>query len=353
VPRRISLLALLLLLCASVSAQSRKPSTPVPVVSTEAYRKQLERALIQLRRVEKHPPRRLAPILGTLNKTQRVKRSDGAVQTLSGHEWSRRLNASSGSGSGAPATRADVESARKSLELQLRELDAWSKSTFVASDAQIIMSQLAASGQIRVGPTFWQQWLGDVRKWFRNLTQSFMRWIASLFPTAKPGAMPKIDPLWIQLFFYATALALLSLLVYLAWRALGGRIGKRGARRGVFAESEDAELLRLPPDELRLRAQQFASEENFREALRHLYIALLLEFELGGVWRYDARRTNWEHVAALRSNEEYSRLVPALSYVTRTFDRVRYGNAAFGESDWQHFEKEVDLVASEVRPATA
>ena len=128
------------------------------------------------------------------------------------------------------------------------------------------------------------------------------------------------------------------------WRALGGRLGKRGSRRGVFAEGEDAELLLLPPDELRLRAAQFAKEGNFREALRHLYIALLLGMDASGIWRYDARRTNWEHIAALRADETRSSLVQPLSRITRTFDRVRYGDAPFDAEDWQRFEKDVNGV---------
>jgi hypothetical protein len=96
-------------------------------------------------------------------------------------------------------------------------------------------------------------------------------------------------------------LSLLAVLGYLLWRTLGGRLGREGARREVrYLQSEDAELLLLPPDELRQRADGFAASGDFRQALRHLYLSLLLELDSGGVWRYDTRRTNWEHIRVLR-----------------------------------------------------
>jgi hypothetical protein len=311
-------------------------STPPPPVSVTSYRTELQLTINQLKQLENKPTRRITPILQTLSNPRAVRRSDGKIQSVSGSEWSRWAQPSNTS-----ATRSEVKRLRSAVELRLRALDAWSMSTYAPADAQAIMRQLEGSGQIRTGPTWWQQKIADFNKWWRTAWQKLMRWLEGLFPSAAPQKLPSIDPLWIKLFFYCTVFALLSLLAYLVWRAVGGRIGKQGTKRGVFAEGEDAALLLLPPDELRERAHRFADAGDYREALRHLYISLMLTLDARGVWRYDARRTNWEHIRALRNDPAQTNIVAPLSGVTRVFDRVRYGNADFQREEWLWFEQEV------------
>ncbi|MBV9470750.1 MAG: DUF4129 domain-containing protein, partial [Abitibacteriaceae bacterium] len=152
-------------------------------------------------------------------------------------------------------------------------------------------------------------------------------------------------PHLIWILFITTLLALLSVIGYFAWRALRGRYRRVEARREVrFLEGDDAELLGLPPDELKERARQWAREGNFPEALRHLYISLLLRLDARGVWHYDTRRTNWEHITGLRQNASRSALVQPLSDLTRRFDRVRYGNALCTGDDWTRFAHDVESV---------
>ncbi|HEX8465660.1 MAG TPA: DUF4129 domain-containing protein, partial [Abditibacterium sp.] len=114
----------------------------------------------------------------------------------------------------------------------------------------------------------------------------------------------------------------------------------RTKSRVAELEGEDAQLLLLPPDELRLRAEEYAARGEFREALRHRYLALLLQLDARGVWRYDARRTNWEHIAGLRRSESKTALVAPLSDLTRRFDRVRYGGAPCDQGQWADFNSD-------------
>jgi hypothetical protein len=118
-----------------------------------------------------------------------------------------------------------------------------------------------------------------------------------------------------------------ALLLFLAYRLLRGRAIWRRAHRKSEFEGEDAELLQLPPDELRERAERFAAQGQFREALRHRFIAVLVRFDRHSVWRYDVRRTNWEHISALQRDATKRTVVEPLSDITRRFDRVRYGGA--------------------------
>lgn len=335
--RRAWLLFLLALIFIISAPLATVFAAPAKTLSVEAYRAQLQKATTQLERLEERPPRQLAPVLAPLQQDATIKRADGQTQEASGDEWSsiaKKVPVS--------ASRETTRQLREKIIARQRALDSWASSSYTPADAQSIMRQLEGSGQIRTGPTWLQQTWSNFYKLVTQTWKRFLTWIGSLFPTATPGQMPQIDPAWIKAVFTLTVIALLALVAFLVWRAVGGHIGKKRKKQGAFAFSpEDLELLALPPDELRERAHRFAGEGNFREALRHLYIALLLSLDTRGVWRYDARRTNWEHITALRADAARSILVAPLSDITRRFDRVRYGNAACAHDDWQQFERDV------------
>lgn len=347
---RFILFALLLLGANCAVAQTAGlPPTPakVQVVSVEQYRRLLEESQITLEKLEQRAPRDLTPIIKKLETTRRVKRADGQSQTFSGDWWNHLFVPQQ---RGVPvkvstlslATREQTRTLKTAVQAQRKALESWAQSTHSPADAQGIVKQLVGTGQIRVEPTWYEQARADFMKWMKTTWKAFVDWIGGLFPSATPGQMPRVNPDIVKLFFTLTVVALLALVAYLVWRAVGGKLRRGSKNQGAFAFTEDAELLVLPPDELRSRAQAFAKEGNYREALRHLYISLLLELDARGVWRYDARRTNWEHISALHKNAEHSQLVAPLSNITRRFDRVRYGNASCNQQEWTHFESDVD-----------
>ena len=309
-------------------------------VSVETYRAQLQKAQRQLLKMEARAPRKIAPVLQSLAKDQTIKRGDGQTQTAGGDQFKNLISRFSSN-----ISREQTRQIRQSIALHQSELEAWSRSTYAPADAQSIMRELENSGQIRVAPTWFQQWKADLKKWFKQKWNGFTSWLGDLFPSRAPGKLPSVDPNWVRAIFTISVLALLAAIGFLVWRAVGGNMGRRRKKQGAFAFSpEDAELLSLPPVELRARALRFAEAGNFREALRHLYISLLLNLDARGVWRYDARRTNWEHIAALQDEAGKSTLVAPLSSLTRRFDRVRYGNARCGQSDWTEFERDVSAL---------
>lgn len=313
-------------------------------ISAAAYRARLQSAATQLERMEIHSPRRLAPVLKPLAVEYRVRRADGATQTASG------IGFYDSSGDRPRlATRQTVQKARAAVLARLQALDAWERSTYLPADAQTIIGQLEGSGQIRTGPTWLEQAWADFYKTVTELFKRFVDWFGGLFPSGGPGNLPQVDPAWIRILFFATVVALLAAIAFLIWQAIGGR--RKRKQQGAFAFSpEDAELLSLPPDELRARAARFAAEGNYREALRHLYIALLLNLDEKNVWRYDARRTNWEHIAALKKNPAWLQVIDPLSDITHRFDRVRYGNADCTQHDWNDFERDVQTVEATTSP---
>jgi len=337
-------------------APSKAPAG-AKTLSVAAYRALLQGALDRLEKVEKRPPVNATPILTPLNATITVKRDDGQTQTVRGDDWSRLLSGVYGNNP-AKMTRAEASELEAHLRGHIKALDEWATKRngayYASFDAQKVIRDAVASGQIRIAPPAYQLWLANAQDAVSNAWSNFWKWVAGLFPTPKaPATGPNLPNLsWLWFVFWAILLALLGLLVFLAVRALSGGsfslwgIGKRRKLGEDELRDEDAELFQLAPDELRDRADAFAASGNFREALRHRFISVLVLLDARGTWRYDIRRTNWEHIAGLRRDESKRPLVAPLSDLTRAFDRVRYGGAQCDEEGWNEFQSGVREVES-------
>ena len=321
----------------SVSSFS-KSLRPVPI-SAPAYRLRLQSALREVNALESKPPRSLGKIVGQLDKPFAVRRADGQIQSVDGDFWSnfeRRLSKPK------DASRRDVRRAQGVLQAQIRAFDEWQNApNYRNADAQTIVAGLESSGQIRVGPLAWQKALSDAWGAVARAWAAFWKWVNGLLPTSKTSNV-KVKPSdkWLWFLFYGLVAALLAAIAWFLWRVFGGKWRARGVKVAADLQGEDADLLRLPPEELLSRAAQFAAQGNFREALRHRYLSLLIDLDARGAWRYDARRTNWEHIAALRRANFNRDLLAPLSVLTRRFDRVRYGGAPCDDEGWRHFDAE-------------
>ena len=369
--RALSRLALAISLAVTASAWAQTPivgKTAKPVtVSLAQYRAQRVKARDALAALAARTgggARDATAILKSLDRAQIVRRADGQTQSANGTRWSALVAGAT------PAKddfnikslkRAQIQRLQGDLAAEIAEVDAWNArengAYYAPVDAGAIVRELEKSGQIRTGPTWLQAQSEAVKQWFLDRLENFFKWLANLFPKSAPragGSSPNLG--WLIFVFWAIIASLLAFLLLAAYRAFAGNVrwgGRRKKRAEEQLQNEDAELLLLPPDELNQRAAQFASDGNFREALRHRYIALLLRLDSRGVWHYDARRTNWEHIAALRRGQVagQAEIVAPLSDLTRRFDRVRYGGALCDDDDWQQFER--DAQSLEARAGAA
>lgn len=351
----IGALALAPLRAQAQPARPRPAPNKIIALAAPAYRATLQKALDDLKAPK---PGALKNIVTRLDVRVAVRRADGQVQSVSGNYWSSFAR---GIGTTPIAHRAQTAQARAALQLQLSALDEWtSQPVFQPVDAKKIVTGLASSGQIRVGPLWWQSvvsntWAAIVRVW-----DGFWKWLRGLLPTPKPfnnTAAPSDK--WLWFFFSLVVAGVIGAIVWFLWRVFGGTWmlmwGQLWGRRrkfksGIELQNEDAELLQLPPEELLSRAERFATQGNFREALRHRYLSLLLDLDARGVWRYDARRTNWEHIAALGRSEVRRPLVAPLSDLTKRFDRVRYGDAPCDDAAWRRFDADARGFETQAAP---
>lgn len=79
-------------------------------------------------------------------------------------------------------------------------------------------------------------------------------------------------------------------------------------------------------------AESFARENQWREAVHHVYWAAISRLESHGLWPADRARTPREYLALLRSNHT---LEPDLRGLTRSFELIWYGNRPAAEEQYR------------------
>ncbi len=351
-------------------AQVKVAPTPgiAPAISAEQYARELANAERLLRAQKTVEQRDLKSPLSSLAVRRDVRRQDGVMQRVDGSVWKLFLEESENYLQPKPAptpkstpnlppppivvpsigttpTARAVTDAVALLEVQGRGLQEWAqpsdgKYLQASADAAAYLKSLEKQGVIRTGPTGIQKWLQSAWRSLYGVWDNFVDWFDELFSRSSSSNVPTVDPKWAQAIALLAVAGVLLLAAILAWRAIGGR-WRRAEKPQSLLKSEDEALLELPPDELLDRAETYARAGNFREALRHRYLSLLLQLEARGVWRYARRRTNWEHLARLRITHAHNSAgVEQLSALTSRFDRVRYGNAPCDRAHWETFDRD-------------
>jgi len=170
---------------------------------------------------------------------------------------------------------------------------------------------------------------GWFRQWWDELWQALDRWLRN-----QPDPEPDVKtPTWGGPMPAANAVMLLALGLAIA---LGGFLIFRFTRRTPGDQVEtDASVVALklsqdPMSALSKPAQTWASladalaaQGEFREAIRHLYLAFLARLHADGRITYDTTRSNWEYLRELKAP---SAVRVAFRELTRRFDFAWYGH---------------------------
>lgn len=86
-------------------------------------------------------------------------------------------------------------------------------------------------------------------------------------------------------------------------------------------------------------AEKCASSQEYREAIRHLFLALILELDQREWIEAKQWKTNWEYFHEI---QQYSMASASLFYqLARVFDEVVYGDHAAAEKDYSAFKRQV------------
>jgi hypothetical protein len=147
---------------------------------------------------------------------------------------------------------------------------------------------------------------------------------------ATSGSAELMSPSLAQLLLIAVGLSVaIGLLVYL-WRMLQVQ---------PAAADLDADAAPDASQAAEDRAEESKAANDYRMAIRQLYLASLLLLDEQGIIRYDAALTNREHLEQLR---EQPRLRELMVQAVTIFDRVWYGFAPADEALYRSFREHLE-----------
>ena len=150
-------------------------------------------------------------------------------------------------------------------------------------------------------------------------------------------------------------LQLPSFVTPLMWALLAGLVGffgyhvfkhvqlKQRIKRKSTSLLEEDEPERSQSEWLTLADKHEAAGE-YRQAVRCLYIAMLLLFDEFRVARFDRRQTNWEHLTRIEASDAYPQDV-GFRHLTQRFDRIWYGDQTQGAPDVREFRDAFNAVS--------
>jgi len=167
--------------------------------------------------------------------------------------------------------------------------------------------------------------------WLKRLLERLMDWLGRTF-----GLLERAHPsarwvVWVVLGVLAGAVLLL---LGLMARSLLRRSARQPRSASLPAE---AGMPWAPPDPdaALSRARQAAAAGRFGDAIRDLYLALLLRLDGAGLVRFHPATANWEYFGELSGEELRSQFAS----FTVVFDRKCYGGEAAARADYDRCEE--------------
>lgn len=171
--------------------------------------------------------------------------------------------------------------------------------------------------------------------WFRKLWDDFWKaiweWLRRREPREAPidlpdGGSSMAGANVVMLVAIAAVAGVLLYILLRNWkrkRPDDAAVDESGAVSETALSSDPMSALSRPPEGWASLADQLAAAGNFREAIRHLYLALLSRLHRDGAIDYDPTLSNWEYLSAFKGPGEQK---PPFRELTRRFDFVWYGN---------------------------
>lgn len=87
------------------------------------------------------------------------------------------------------------------------------------------------------------------------------------------------------------------------------------------------------------RAQALSKQQDYRAAVRYLYLSTLLILEEKGLFRYNRTRTNREYIQSVSDKPEMAQV---LGDVVNVFDRVWYGYEPIDDGEYSSYQEQVE-----------
>lgn len=196
----------------------------------------------------------------------------------------------------------------------------------------------------------WQAFWDQVGKWLKRLFE----WL--LEREEKPDVKPNFgggEMLGANAVIVLIVVLLLGLLVFLGFQLLPKKTEAQDAGEALATSetplsSDPMSALSKRPETWAGLADELAAKGRYREAIRHLYLALLSTLHRAGVIDYDPTKSNWDYLFAFKGAGAQK---AAFRELTRRFDFAWYGNLEVSDGAYATFRRIVQplLTQPEVR----
>jgi hypothetical protein len=242
----------------------------------------------------------------------------------------------------------DCEAAEQSLHAGLALMDTFSRATEPGGDPQALAKATLARPEFATTPPLekpaeekdaGEGWLS---RWWSALWRAIQDWLKSdreHTPERTPASFDAMAGANLVMVVAVGALA--AMLGYLLLRGLRREPPHDTALDESGAMSETALLdpssaLARPPESWAGLADELASRGSFREAIRHLYLALLARLHQRGAIDYDPTCSNWDYLWAFKGPPDARATFRDL---TGRFDFAWYGHLDVTQEGWVAFRR--------------
>jgi hypothetical protein len=183
--------------------------------------------------------------------------------------------------------------------------------------------------------------------WFARLMRKFWEWLRS-FKSDEREAPPDVEVSTSPAMAGANAVmvgaivlvaAVLLFILVRSFKRKGPselELDESGGLSQQPLDQDAMSALAKPPETWAGLADELAARGEYREAIRHLYLALLSRLHRDGVIDYDPTLSNWEYLFAFKGA---SSLKAGFKELTRRFDFAWYGNLGVDGVAYSMFRK--------------
>ncbi|MFT3707198.1 MAG: DUF4129 domain-containing protein [Archangium sp.] len=191
----------------------------------------------------------------------------------------------------------------------------------------------------------------DEPGWLAKLFKRFLEWLDELAKKKQTdddgGGQVDVptgsrDMAGANVVMIAALVVVAAVLIYILARSISRKkpdetaLDESGGISQQPLEKDAMSALSKPPETWAGLADELAAKGDFREAIRHLYLALLSRLHRDGVIDYDPTLSNWEYLFAFKGA---GALKLGFRELTRRFDFAWYGNEGVDSSAWSIFRR--------------
>lgn len=168
-------------------------------------------------------------------------------------------------------------------------------------------------------------------------------------PRSKKSPSFNLTPFWFSFIKWFFIIGGVAILAFILLKFLGeGNVFGRQSRR-VYAPSVGIDLERIEENlqnaEFDALIQQAISKKQFTLAIRLYYLAIIKELNITGAIKWKKDKTNSTYIREMRPHK----LFDSFRHITSIFERVWYGDTAFGEADFYSIQPTFQDVLKEAK----